>query len=932
MTELTQNEANLLDMMAGRPEMERRAFPLLAKRKDRARFFEDLRAGGLLDPSRDPRPQPGDRPGSWVVPYWPALGYLRACAEQSAERQDAELGGKVMGVLRAAAEYARDRPLEEDNPVTSEEFAHIISILPTQVVQAADLGPVPRWLRTRFDKVSLGANLDRAIGHFLSGQDPGDWSKALALATHCLAWETVTDAITSGPQPRALLDGFWLKTVIKHHALGLGRKLGEAAASAFTQNAGTLFATGIAATHSWLVRPAVEEHFQNHDWRAAENAAVEALRDSILGWAESDPTGLPDFVRAKLLGGDVEMLRRIGIYLIDALWNQLRALYAYACRPELFQHGLRHELFNLLKNHYEEMDAQDKRRTVAAIMGASPNGEGRARRASQRRWLAALPPDDPDVALALERLGGADGGAADTHPDFNSYLEAFHGPGPSPYKPEEITALALEGKLCEKLNNPPRVGDLPLPTDLGLRQALADAVASAPEIFIEKLGAAEDGIPGLEVPLQYEVLAALRGAWKARQLGPRAPWESLITYFDGLRESPHRNEEAFGELVGKAADLLADGARDDEHAYDEDLLPMGWEAIRKLAEIAPATQQPGKPLDAMTWAINSPKGRVIEAAVTHALRECRLADARGEGHGKIWEERFRAFFDGELGKTADGNDEFSTLAASYLVNLIYLSPEWTRANVAAVFPRDRPENLSCALAGLAFSTATRDSYELLRSGGVLESCVRADNLPPEARKVAVQRVMWAYLAGAQTLEEAPAKSVLDLARPQDIEEAAWFLSGTRGSELAADQRGRITAFWQAALTALENDKAPATVLLALGSLAWALPNARGANGELLKAVAPAMGRDVHAYGFLEDLARLLPSAPGEIAEAFSRFLQSYDATFDYDDRLKTLIWELAATGQRDAAYAACAKLRALPGMPELAERIRNTPAAASENG
>lgn len=91
----------------------------------------------------------------------------------------------------------------------------------------------------------------------------------------------------------------------------------------------------------------------------------------------------------------------------------------------------------------------------------------------------------------------------------------------------------------------------------------------------------------------------------------------------------------------------------------------------------------------MSQAINTPKGRTLEAIFGRALRESRLADKESGSHAATW-EHLRPRFDQELEKCETGNFEFSTLSAAYIANLEYLSTEWLQAHIKEIFPTARP--------------------------------------------------------------------------------------------------------------------------------------------------------------------------------------------------------------------------------------------------
>src|SRR5205823_689297 len=128
------------------------------------------------------------------------------------------------------------------------------------------------------------------------------------------------------------------------HASALGRKAGASAASLMADRVREVFGEGGRADWSHVFRPAVEDEGQRNVGRGVENIVVEALRDVLLGWTEVDATAAKPFVQS-LLRSDSEMLRRIGIHVLNERWESLGDLYPPLVRPELFGVGHLHELY-----------------------------------------------------------------------------------------------------------------------------------------------------------------------------------------------------------------------------------------------------------------------------------------------------------------------------------------------------------------------------------------------------------------------------------------------------------------------------------------------------------------------------------------------------------------------------------------------------------
>jgi hypothetical protein len=271
--------------------------------------------------------------------------------------------------------------------------------------------------------------------------------------------------------------------------------------------------------------------------------------------------------------------------------------------------------------------------------------------------------------------------------------------------------------------------------------------------------------------------------------------------------------------------LIKAGTTDDAHAYPAAPLSRTWSVVEGLLDRVKGSDEPDT--DPMTHAINTTKGRVLEALFNHALRECRLADKSKGEHATEW-ARMKPVFDKELAKCEADNLEFSTLAGAYIGNLDYLDSSWARDNFARIFPLEREANFSSALGGLAYSQPTRRHYVMLRDAGILDRALRLNLKGRDTRKELIERIGLGYLWGEETLHSPRLEYMFDGERVEDLEAAAWFFWTVRDEKLSEEQFARDIAFWDKCVTfSAALSKPPAKLMAALGNLAWALPNAAG---------------------------------------------------------------------------------------------------------
>ena len=925
MSSLTANEKSFVEMMAKSGEHARKGFELIMKRPDFVKFFDTLTEREFFEPANNPAPIPVPPQGHIRIPYWKALDYLIACARLAGDTDNAELAEKILTVVRAvtAGSTLGD---SLHNHHTFRAFAEIIELLPIASVKPKDLELVKVWLDTKYDRSGVVHALDEgALGRFLASTDSDAWRKAVQLVRYCTAirWKP-TNLDPDREEPVTVADEYFLEEIISRYASSLGMKVGAEAARLFAERVGEVFGRGGRAQWSYVFRPAVEEDGQNRQGYSADNCVVKGLRDVLLSWCDHDAKGANPFVHS-LLRDENEMLRRIGIFVLGQRWEDLRTLYSSIVDSELFTFAHLHELYGLLRDHFEGFNNREKEATVNAIRNL-PTNEGDAdgrRERVQLRWLSAVAGTTYEPAANWLGELTAEYGPQPEHPDYPSFTETRWGPGPSPYSVRELVALANEGSVVETLSAFSPSGAWQGPTVEALVEELERAVSAAPLRFVDVLR------QFLHAPRQYQY-ALVNGFLKLWR-EPKASatpsewnriWNSMFDFFEQLLEDPqfwntadtNGSEGALSSLSKVIADLLHDGTRDDQHAYPESLLPRGWSLIQILVQHGEAVNAPSD--DPMTQAINSSKGRALEAAFSHILRRCRIADQTTGSHATTWAE-MRQFMNQELAQCVDANFEFSTLCGAYLGNLEYIEEHWLKKNIKDIFPVGHPSNFGCALGGLAYASVTRKIYRMLRDAEVMDNALCLELQSQQSREKLMEKLTLGYLWGEETLDAPRFAYLFDSKHPEYFELINLFLRSIRSVTLKHEQLDRIVDYWErCTIWAQKQVTPPANFLSSLSALTVFLPTA-AQYVDLLLAVAPYV--DVHrdTYEFLYELNRLVEDSPGEVCRVLTKFIDTHEPFYDYEDRMQTLVKRLAHLGFREHAIDFCNKLHSMPGMETL---------------
>lgn len=925
MANLTAKQESFIKMMLRSDEHARKGFELLISRPSPELLFEALEEQGLFSVDHHQGPVPAEEPGYFRIPYWAALDYLKAVAAIARQNSDDQLAAKVLRLVRSISHDSKER--EIDNHHTWRAFASILGTL-TPFLSLDDLEYLPFWQKSKFDRGSLVHEIDKGLlNNLLSEHAAENCDKICRILDDCTAIK-----LKEGERKRksaTVSEGYFLEQMLNRHAKSLGEFCGEGVAPILKKRIIEYFAN---ESSSPLIRPAVEQHSQNHRWKHSANALVESLRDVLLAWVDVDPIAAHSFI-ISMIDSDCDMIRRIGLYLVDQRWGQLGDIYSQTLKPEVFSPRHIHELYNLLINHFPVFSVELKEETLDVLRNLPLPEHSKdpepSRKRTQRQWLSACINKGyaPADAWYQELEGDPEIGSLSSHPDFHIYMGSFSGPGPSPFSAAQLIDFAEKGLLIEKLNGFEPNGGWRGPNKEALTQALEMAVQEKPEVFIRII----PEFLTAQRPYQYGLINGFKKLWgattEANPLEWKNIWQALMDFWKRLfsDESFWNGEPIDDEdmtlssnwIPPLVAEFLQAGTWKDEHSYPAELLPLGLELIVILLDRADAVNEPEE--EAMTQAINSPKGKAIEALLNHALRTCRVEDAKEGNHAEKWLEMV-PIFDQELAKCQNGNYEFSTIVASYISNLEYLNQEWLKENLRGIFPEQFPGNFICALEGLTFAQATRANYKLLVDAGVIDSALHHGYKGEHARERLVQRICLAYLWGDEDLQSPRLQWFFENRLVDDLKTASDFFWSVSNQELEAEQKSQIINFFALCIGWIKSsEELPKTLLSSLSRLSCYLTEVTEKELELLQAVAPYVAIGHHATDFIEELDRLADQSPTEVSKVLGRTLESHSPLYDYDDHLKSLMIKLVKAGLNEDVVKYADQLRRT--LPKLAEEV-----------
>lgn len=903
------------------------------------KLFEEIYAAGLLSPERNPAPVPAKTIGYIQIPYWSALDYLDGVATHANNTNDIGLGKLIAHVITtiSAAQGA-----QEDNYHSNRRFVEITAKLPNEAIDETLIGNIQFWLKSKYDHgLTIAALSESLLPRLLDSGHPNLNAHALAVFRYVTEVRSKGSSEDGNKEPEFSVDSYWLKELFKVHTKSASKVLRVDFIQLLRARVREVYSYGTRLNASWLSRPAVEEHEQNQEWDDVDNLFVAALRDAVTTLLDSETKVdvLPQVSDMYLNGIEIE--RRIAIYVFDAKFQHTREVIEQVVDERMFSQGCLHETFWFLKNHFSEFSSQLRKRLVDQILALAPKDADPDSNAGAKVWLqrrfayALMNHKSPELDVLLQQFKNAFDDMGDEgfqHPDFLMYMTSWVGPGPSPYTIEELIWFFSEGSLADKLNSfqPAKRSRFD-----SSKRALVDtfelAIKREPTKFIN----AKDVVINLHRPYQYAYFNAYKELWTNTASPVQLDWKNVWKTVFNLAKVI-LTPEFWNELISPDEDeltpnrdwisdvlvtLIREGTKNNDHAFDEELLPDAWWVLMNVLDNVPGSINE-EPSDPMSYALNTLRGRALDALFNYSLRIMRLVDSKKENRERAW-SALEPVFDQQLSLTSTGNYQFSTLAACYCTQLMYLNEAWFERHKADVLSPHNDSNFRCAVSGLAYAPANKQLHTLLKQLGTFERALNDQHIPEKSRDRIVERLVLSYLWEQENLDLSYFKGLMCEGRDRELDKAITFLRRIHKQELSVRQRELVLELWkETSHWALNLSKKPVSILSNLLTLICYVDELNRSNIELILALIPFAHSDRSSFFFVEELTRLVDSFPKEVAAISLTYLRASGPEYDYQGQWLKIAKHLAANGAREEAISIAEIMHKQEGFNELYRQIR----------
>jgi hypothetical protein len=921
MRELNAKEKDLLHRIETKPVLQ----PFFFRKLKGLHWFNPLSKRGFLKPEKNPKPVLAKEEGSVNIPTWPVIEYLVATSEEFSDPAKEDYAVKFIDLLREITSYAKKENFS--NYRTWSQLVKIIKNIPPHLISLEDIDLIDYWLDDSYKRGLVAKQLgEKWLPDLLENLDEHCNQIALQLLDILYKVNFIDKKYGSHEKKEPVLryDSHYAKKITEKVAGLSGLKLGLSAVELFQCRLISILDELENDTWTSIWRPAIEEHEQNHGRHDADDRLIAAYRDCLLGFVDKDVEASSAHLLS-LFNSQYQTLKRLAIYTIDKKFEPLKNICHRILISEYFIGNLRHELWHFLENHYREFDSDQKTKVMNIIAGIEIlDDEGNIKEGptayKRAIWLSAVKNCDEQTSLMYQKYINIIGGEPE-HPDFSSYTTAGSGwlAHKSPIPIEHLLSLNVDA-LIETLNTYEDPDQFSEPWLDGLVKCFKDVVKTkAKEFYLVFMKFID-----IDLAFVYQLIEAYHELWSEKKELPwRAVWPSLLDFCSELveredfwSEGNSREKKHFIAnrrwIVSAIARLIEDGTKSDDHAFDKSLLPKAKQILLILLD-----RQEGEEFkqdsNAVSIAINSPRGQCIKALINLSLRSCRITDKKHGEHSQAWSQ-FEDIYTSELKRNERGEYEFATIVANFLPNFLYMSREWVQSNLAIIFDYSDYQKWLCAMQGYAYvGTVYEDVYNHLKANADLLKALDDENIKDRVEEKIIQNIVVSYIQGNEDINK-PESLISMLINRKDYSELSQLISFIWTLRKKDDDKLREKVFelWPKVLEIVDVTSKEGRKLVSwLCHWAAFIDEIDAITESWLLQIAPYAEEDYNSYDLLESLARISESQALEAQKVWLKMLDSY--SYDYPDDairqiLKNLI-VLGAEGERKAKEIVYAYLR-----------------------
>lgn len=884
MNKLTEKEVRFLNIIEEDDVSRRYSFQKLKGVK----WFDHLKERGFLKPEENPSPIKSDE-NLYTVPTWDVLNYLINTIQHE-EEISADYKQKYLKFIEEVTENTNP---ENSNYRTWWMFAQMLPYLVEHITSEFIRKNIPFWLEDRFTTSITVKELSEKL--FPKLIEIGKKEEALRLLKAIIRVEK-KEKSSELDKYEFTADQYWVKNFLVKQYKEIA-KLGTKALEVLENELLTILtADGRKQDKiAFIWRPAIEDHEQNSDYQTkGKMALVTALRDVLL---ELESNGaLSEKYIERYFQKDFIVLKRLGIHHINVAWPKYKKKVDSLLNDNYLSSYFIHELHGLLKNRFDEFEPADQEKFLDYIEKLESFSDEKFKKEqiahNRLEWLTPVKNSENNRALKLYKANLEVIGNEPEHPDFPFYSKSGFVPDRSKYTVEDLASFEVQDliKTLNEFEEDRRKFDGP--NKRGLANTFGKYLTT---VHVDKEKTIDQFIELDDLYLS-EVVQFLE---KNIQDDGKNELTKALQFCDKIiKKRPGLFENVYSSTLDSINRFLREVTRNDElFENGNDLILIGEMIKVQLEKINENRSGIEDTKDYLTKAINTQKGKVLEALINYSLLICRLADKEKEKHEKEWSD-LEPLFDSLI------NEKYDYVTASifsrYIPNLTYLDKKWVQNNLKTIFNHQNQETWLAAIAGHAYGKYVGSVTDFMVNEGQLKLILAAYEkgeveFQTYRRLIQFSAIHFLLNEGSDALDPI-------LVRNKDSE-LSELVSSVRylRENLHDDLIPRVLELWRVILKHLHGKEGEFTNTLS-GLSEWVvfINNFENDEYELLKQVMPFAFKPKHFDFFLDEWVRLVKIDSEKTTDLFLMALKE-KVPYLEEEKMKEFVDYIWESGLKEKA-------------------------------
>lgn len=863
-------------------------------------WLKILKEKGYFDPSKNPAPEEDtNQKGYFRIPYWNVLGYLENVAIQNKEKPSPEITNLLLEIIDSIIDYKNEEDDRIDNYITDSTIIKIAFSLPIESISQKHVEFLRTALTSKWDTMLIAGEISKTVfPKLIEGQDI-----ELVLKLLEIIFDYKKENNSRGSKYTSIMDEYWLDKSLKKYKPAIAELCGIEAAKITIEKIKYLSQENDHTFNTiWI--PTIEDHPQTRFSDRYECILVQFVRDML---QFSQPRAIKTLV-CNLIRERHPILKRIGIHIINYHYQELNDLFWEWDGNPLNESALKHELYELLKNHSSSFSDEEIKRVLEWIEAKDYNIQDieqpeKTLAYLKKEWLSALLGSKNPEVIALYNEYNDIAPEELRHPGLAFWSETVVGTE-SPIEVQEFLTMSNE-EIAGYLRNFKEQKGWRQPSKEGLSQVFRRCVLENPKKFTQNLE------PFMKVPTlyQYNLLWGLCDAWRE---GKDFEWGGVLNFISKIIESDdfwtkEENGQYKNSIVIQVADLIEKGTERDKHAFNPEFLPIAEDVLLNLVDKAESTVGKDE-TDLVTAVLNSPKGKVFSAMVIYSLRYARVFSKTKKVR---WPLSIKEEFDKRLNRNIEPSLDFSLTLGKYLANLAYLDMEWLENKINEIFLNDNENHWKAAIEGYLFyaSTVHQELYLLLRENGHYEKALNTEFEDNHIKERLIQHICVGYIEDWENVEEQSSliSKIINRNKPNELSEIVSFFWMLR-ENLNDKIRSKVKQLWKALFENAADKVDSLEYQKILSNLSRWLVLVEEIDEEVygwLKVSARYVKTDYNSSFFVEYLLKHVDKTPGRVGELFLEMLNS-GAYPDYKkENIEEIVEKLYGKGEKEIADKIC---------------------------